>query len=456
MRYWSESQLKECQQLAKMDFVTDDEKLKYYNQDFGHLLQSNVAAVVIPDNIEQLKIIICFANRNSLPITIRSLGLSQSGQSIGSQEGLVIDMQNFNAVTDVEDDCLLAEANAKWREVIDKSLAASMLPLVYPYNINLSIGGVLSAGGVGASSFLHGSIVSHVLAMEVMLFDGSIRMLKPGDELFNLVLSGQGQFGIIINAKLKLRKAKSKVRSYYLLYDCHKTWLRDQFSLTSKWDYCESFCSPCIQGARLTPAGRKPFAQWFYSIHLSLEYADTLDDEQLLHGLQYTKLLGHDDDEIGNYAARHDSRFDVMKALGQWELHHPWYECFVAKDFLEDCLPEILQTITLAFGTVCHVAPLANNKAKYFMLPEEEHVASFLILAPGVHPAMTQACLASHDYLNELFLQSGGKRYLSGYLGQNIGKEFWAKHYGSYYQERELLKQKYDPNGIFCSLLHPG
>ena len=87
------------------------------------------------------------------------------------------------------------------------------------------------------------------------------------------------------------------------------------------------------------------------------------------------------------------------------------------------------------------------------MLPEADEIASFLILAPGIPTMMKQACLDSHHYLNELLLDGGGKRYLSGFLGESLQQSYWASHYAKQYSMRQSLKEKYDPNGVFCSLL---
>jgi FAD/FMN-containing dehydrogenase len=451
---WSIKWQKLCELETKAKLINDKNKLIPYNQDFGHMLKGNVAAVYLPQSFEQLSQVVRFANHNCLPITIRANGLSQSGQSIASSGGLLIDMSNFYRVYTPENETIAAEPNATWNNVITQSLENMQLPHVYPYNLNLSVAGVISAGGVGASAFSCGTIASHIQSLDVMIADGSIKTVVKSHELFDAVISGQGQFGIITKVNLSLRACKRRIRTFFLRYDSHEVWLNDLFSLDSNWDYIEAFCSPCIQGARLTSQGRKPFADWFFCTHISMEFDVDAPSKDTLKALNFSKLVRVEEDTIESYVGRHDSRFQMMKNTGQWELFHPWYECFVPKKILDEKLPEILDSITLAFGSVYHVVPIALNNAKYFMMPNSDEIAAFMILSPGIHKILQTACLESHAYLNDIFLRAGGKRYLSGYLGTTISENYWVKHYGEHFVDRHKVKEKYDPRGIFCSLLH--
>jgi FAD/FMN-containing dehydrogenase len=70
--------------------------------------------------------------------------------------------------------------------------------------LELSVGGTLSAGGIGGATHRHGRQVDHVRSLEVLTPDGRIVIRGPGDELFDRVRGGAGRPGIIPRATLPL------------------------------------------------------------------------------------------------------------------------------------------------------------------------------------------------------------------------------------------------------------
>ena len=86
------------------------------------------------------------------------------------------------------------------------------------------------------------------------------------------------------------------------------------------------------------------------------------------------------------------------------------------------------------------------------MLPAGD-VFAFTMLAPGIPQENMSACLECIANLDSLLLPQGGKRYLSGWLGDNAID--WCGHYGDKGAQRAEVKRRYDPHGIFCSHLLP-
>jgi hypothetical protein len=77
-----------------------------------------------------------------------------------------------------------------------------------------------------------------------------------------------------------------------------------------------------------------------------------------------------------------------------------------------------------------------------------------MILNPGLPKPLIPSCLETIKNLDTHFLLQGGKRYLSGYLGNSINTSYWKTHFGKNYTHWIKLKELYDPNRIFCSLLY--
>lgn len=453
---WSMSQIKQCEKETGQAMLRDEHTLVSYAQDFGNLTQSNPAVVCIPQALSTIQSVLHYANQNKLPVTIRGKGLSQGGQSLPVAGGLTLHLEQLDAVLDKEPNSIWVEANSNWAKLLETSLKTSQIPYVLPYNCNLSIGGVLSAGGLGASSFKYGSISSQIEALEVVLANGEVRVVDSQSQLFQACLSGQGRFAVITKACIKLRPCHKQVRTFFLVYLDREQWLNDLSELKKKADYIESFCSPSVQGAKLVSGKRLPFAQWLFAIHVSIEYEKIAPEfEFISKGLDPWQLLHTQDESIYSYLHRHDPRFEIMKLTGQWELQHPWYECFISGKLLTNCLDELLAEFPIHYASIVHIVPLAKQQQTgFFMLPEVDDVFELMILNPGVNPELLPSCLSVIDALDKRFLKQGGKRYLSGYLGHDLKKSYWQNHFGSLYEEWVGLKTKYDEHQVFRSLLY--
>lgn len=457
-KLWNSKQLKQCEQVTKQAALRDEGTLVSYAEDFGHMHHLPPKAIFIPDTIKAIQGILDFANTAHLPLTIRGKGMSQGGQSLPIASGIVLSMEKLDRVLDLSKESIWVEANASWSLLIDQSLKKARIPKVIPYNCDLSVGGVLSAGGMGAQSFKMGAVIDNVLGLEVITANGSIQKLKPQDPLFHACLGGQGRFAVITKAEIALRPCLSKVRTFYLLYLDKDAWLADVKKYMQRADYLECFVSPAAQGAKITDAGRLPFAAWFYALHVSVEYEiDAPSLDHLAENPQYWKLLHSQDEPLKSYLHRHDGRFQFMKGTGLWGLQHLWYECFVCEKELFPNLENLLASLPLYYAQVLQIVPVRRKtESDFFMTPQEPLFYAVMILNPGLVPALVPFVLETMRRLDDLFLKQGGKRYLSGFLGENISPQYWAEHFGSKYGAWLSLKQDYDPNEIFCSLLHSG
>lgn len=455
LQKWNTEIIKQHKKETGQTLLKDEQTLALFSQDFGKLIQSYPTAVCIPENTRSLQSLIGFAQQYKLPVTIRGNGLSQCGQSLPTPGGLTLSMQHFIKPLDVEEDFIWVEANTSWADLLAVSLQHHKAPFVLPYNCNLSVGGVLSAGGVGSSSFKYGAINGHVSALEVIDGLGIKQIVNKSSPLFHACLSGQGRFAVITKVCVQLRAVKPQVKTFCLVYSSQEQWFEDIYKIKDKVDYMELFCSPSIQGAKLKDGKRVPMAQWLYGLHLSIEYEKRAPElNEMMAHLKPWQVINIQEETISSYFLRHNSRFDIMKMLGQWDLLHPWYECFVATKVLQENLTDLLQQLPLHYASLVHIVPMAKQKAGFLMLPEEGSVCSFMILNPGVPDVLKDSCLQAIQYLDACFLHQGGKRYLSGFLGKDLLPNYWRNHFGEQYTSWVDLKKQYDPEGIFTSMLH--
>ncbi|QDQ40882.1 FAD-binding oxidoreductase [Legionella geestiana] len=452
---WNTLLRKQCEQEIGQALRTDEATLTSFSEDFGKLERNAPFAVCAPKTREGLQAFLAFAHTHAAPVTVRGNGLSQSGQSLPVKSGVTLSMENFNRVIDCDDNHIEVEANATWAQVVEASLNRGRRPLVIPYNLGLGAGGLLSAGGVGASAFRHGVISRHVERLDVVKADGEAVSLDADSPLFHAVLAGQGNFAVIERARLRLCAAKPYVRTFIFAFQDVASLFDAYERLRAHADYVEMFCAPTPFGTRITSKGRIPFTLWTYGMHITVEYDTTPPELCDLGSVSAEGLLHTQEESLLSWLHRYDGRYEAMRTSGQWNWCHPWYECFLPLAFVREELETLLEELPLHYANMVHVVPIDNReRAGFLMLPDAEEVCALMIMHPGISPELAPSCLEIITRLDEVLLPQGGKRYLSGFLGKALSPDYWSVHFGREYTRWVESKQLFDPKGILRSRLH--
>ncbi len=187
--------------------------------DFGHIVHRRPRAVLEPGSVEDIVRLMRFARREGIDVAARGEGHSGFGQA-QVRAGVVIDMRKRSRIHKVGRTIADVDAGVTWRELLDASRAGGVAPPVLTDYQDLSVGGTLSVGGIGGAGFRHGAQVDHVLALEVVTGQGRrVRCSRRhSPALFDAVLAGLGQGGVITRAVVRLRPAPARVRLFDLLY----------------------------------------------------------------------------------------------------------------------------------------------------------------------------------------------------------------------------------------------
>jgi FAD/FMN-containing dehydrogenase len=276
--------------------------------------------------------------------------------------------------------------------------------------------------------------------------------------VFDAVLGGAGRSGIIVGASLRLRPFKPRVRRFCLLYDALGPWLDDQRSLIASRsaDYLECFCTPSIQGFRREGNRGRPFAQWFFALHVSFEYDDVAPSPAAaLANLSPSRLVWSDDMDTVDYLDRYEPRFAGMRRSGATLHQHPWVEALVPGAAMTDLLPRVLDAVPLALGEAVRVFFVATrNPRPFFMTPASDEVVGVAFTPIQVPPHLQDDAVAAAHAIDELTRAAGAKRYVSGYLGA-INPGYWRDHFGERYEAWIAAKHEMDPNNVLVSTLFP-
>jgi cytokinin dehydrogenase len=312
---------------------------------FGHVLRGSAKGVFRPRSTADVIEAVANAVSSGSRVTVRGLGHSAGGQALPI-DSIVLDLSAMNEIEAVEVDraVVKCQAGALLREVTEASVPHGLLPRTLTNPLDLTIGGLLSVGGIGPGAHRFGPIVANVSTLDVVVGDGSRHHCSRthNRNLYDAVLGGLGRCGVIVSAELELRRVSSHVRTYYLLYDDAQRWVDDQRVLASTETVTamEGFCSPSIQGLRGIGGRRAPFAEWFFPLQVSFEFDEALPE--LPAAVRPDRVLHVEDDDIRYFPARHDMRIDVIHQIGGWERPHPYISALIDPDALVEVLPAIL------------------------------------------------------------------------------------------------------------------
>jgi cytokinin dehydrogenase len=184
-----------------------------YAKDYGQIVHQQPLAVLRPGSVEDIARMVAFARRFGLKIAARGEGHQPFGQAQVCG-GIVIDMRSLQQVHTFTADSVEVDAGASWRTVLQATLSYGLTPRVITKFLGLTVGGTLSIGGVGVASLRHGAQVDQALALQVVTGTGDVVTCSGHHQrdLFEAVLAGQGQFGVITRATLRLERAPRQVR----------------------------------------------------------------------------------------------------------------------------------------------------------------------------------------------------------------------------------------------------
>ncbi len=260
-----------------------DDAISAAADDFGHIVHRQPLAVLKPGSIGDIVNIIEFARQNNLKVAARGQGHSCYGQA-QVEAGVVIDMSTLNKIHSISADRAVVDAGVVWSQLLQATLEQQLTPPVLTDYIELSIGGTLSVGGIGGASHRYGVQVDNVLELQVVTGEGKLKTCSPyqNRNLFEAVLAGLGQCGIIVQATIRLIKAEQNVRVFHLYYDDLATFTHDQRLLIAE----ERF--NFVEGQVIA----NPNGGWRYVLEAASFYTppNQPDNRTALAGLSYTQV----------------------------------------------------------------------------------------------------------------------------------------------------------------------
>lgn len=428
--------------------LMDPGSVASYSHDFGMFLERTPRAVLLPASVNDVVSAVTYCRRHRIKIVGRGHGHSSGGQSL-VKGGLVIDLSTLNEIEQISPTSATVQPGVTWKDLLAAAIPKGFRPPVVTGLVGLTVGGVLSMGGIGPASFRHGAIVNNVLEIDVVTGRGELMTCSKTQNplLFAAVLGGVGQYGIIVRAKVKMQSAPTQARNYIIGYPELGAMLADAEILTSEQR---------IDGIylRILPDGN---GGWIYGINTVKWFApgSPPDDAQVLGGLSFhPQALTVADMDALSYDTVADQIFEDLDAQGLYEIPHIWGDIFLPAAKTRDYVKSVLSTLTPADlgpdGGFILLFPVRNRfpETLAFRLPREEQVFLFDILTSGSFsdPSYVTTHLAMARKVFEGARAIGGTLYPIG--STPMSKKDWIRQYGPVYPILALAKALFDPNRI--------
>jgi cytokinin dehydrogenase len=455
-RSWvSEAKAAELEGVPPLDgmLLTDPTSLAPYANDVGFIVHDTPVAVLLPGSVEDIAAMVRFCQEHRIKVAARGQGHTTFGQA-QAEGGLIVDMSTLKQIHWVDATAAEVDAGLTWKELLETVVPQGLTPPALTGFTGLSIGGTLSVGGVSATN-REGAQVDRVRELEVVTGTGEIVRCSAEHEpdLFEALLGGLGQCGIMTRAVVDLVPALPQARLYLLEYTDNASFFADFRLLLERGEFDR------LYNIWLPKAG----GGFVYQLN-AIKYFDPAappDDAELLRNLAFEGEPTISDSTYLDHVLGVDYLVDFLKSIGLWDgFQRPWFDVFLSNEEIEDYVGAVLPTLTPEDQGPTGFLLLFALKRSELRRPmlrvpsDTDWVFLFDILTaaatPGSDPDFSERMLARNRELFEQAREIGGTRYPISAIPFERGD--WARHYDEQWARLVRLKHRFDP----AKILAPG
>lgn len=331
-------------------------------------------------------------------------------------------------------------------EILEICIPKGWFLKVTPGTKLITVGGAIASDVHGKNHHVEGCFSECVLEMRIMLPDGEIKTCKKGDELFFATCGGMGLTGVIMDAKISLKK----INSQYINQKTIKTRnLKETFEAFEKYAYLpysvawidclasEGDIGKCLlmvgdfaDDGNLNYKEKKKLNIPFNFPSFALNNLSV----KAFNWLYYKKAP----DGVSNQVVDIDTFFYPLDAINNWNRIYgrggfTQYQFILPKDKSYDGLRHILTAISKSGkGSFLAVLKLyGKENDNYISFPLEGYsLALDFKIEPGLFELL--------DELDQIVLEYGGRIYLTKDV--RVSKETFEKGYPKIEKFREFRK----------------
>jgi FAD/FMN-containing dehydrogenase len=168
---------------------------------------------VRPSSTDQVREIVLLANEDNVPLVPYGGGSGLMGGALSIRPGIAIDLREMNRMVAVDTEARSARVQAgAVLEDVEKALNRDDFILGHdPWTLPVAtVGGAISTNSMGYRGGLYGSMGEQVLGLEAVLPGGEVLRTRAvpkasaGIDLKSLLIGGEGCFGVITEATLRI------------------------------------------------------------------------------------------------------------------------------------------------------------------------------------------------------------------------------------------------------------
>ena len=214
---------------AGVDVVEQVSLTGTFATDAGGTAYGMPHGVVIARSAAQISSLLKAAQTCKVPVTVRGGGLTTEGESVAFG-GVLLDMTGMSRVLSVDREGLTVRTQAGifWHSLAESLRRHGLDYLSAPLNLTSSVGGSLNVGGIDVNSARLGCSADQAVALQVVTPTGDIVECSDAEnaQLFQRIILGYGQFGVITEVTLRVRPY-TPLRMHYFYYTSLQTAIED-------------------------------------------------------------------------------------------------------------------------------------------------------------------------------------------------------------------------------------
>ncbi len=391
-----------------------------------------------------------FARENNILLSIRSGGHNAGGLGI-CDDGLVIDLSKINYTRiDLQAKTVVAGGGCTWGDI---DHATHVFGMATPSGIvsTTGVGGLTTGGGIGYLTRKYGLSIDNLLAVDVVLADGSFVVAdsNQNQDLFWAIRGGGGNFGVVTSFTFKLHPV-SMLYGGPILYELSEAeevmkWYREL--IKDAPDDLNGFF------AFLTVPPVAPFPE-----HLHL---------RKMCGIvwAFTGPIESAEESFSRIRSFRAPALDFAGPIPQPALqsmfdalYPPGLQWYWRADFVKELSDEAI-TAHIKFGnelptmhSSMHLYPIngAASRVSNTDTPWNYRDATWAMVIVGVDPDPANSekiTTWTKQYWEDLHPYSAGGAYVNFMMDE--GEERVKATYGKNYERLVTIKRKYDPTNLF-------